>query len=76
MKNSTALLIIDMQEGFITKETQHVADNINNMLKNNTRDKKYSLVRQYDNISSSMTKGKTCYKQYGRNLKMILLVMV
>lgn len=24
MKNSTALLIIDMQEGFITKETQYV----------------------------------------------------
>lgn len=38
MKNSTALLIIDMQKGFITKETQHVADNINNMLKNNTYD--------------------------------------
>ena len=38
MKNSTALLIIDMQEGFITEETQHVTDNINNMLENNTYD--------------------------------------
>lgn len=38
MNNSTALLIIDMQEGFITKETQHVADSINDMLKNNTYD--------------------------------------
>lgn len=38
MKNSTSLLIIDMQEGFITEETQHVTDNINNMLENNTYD--------------------------------------
>lgn len=30
MKNSTALLIIDMQEGFITKETQHVGVDIHN----------------------------------------------
>ena len=27
-----------MQEGFITEETQHVTDNINNMLENNTYD--------------------------------------
>lgn len=34
--SSTALLIIDIQEGFITKETEHVIDNIYDIIKDNT----------------------------------------